>query len=111
MTNDEKKKWRSEDPEDRKLNFVPRQYASMRVIPGWNRFIKERFERCLDLYLCPRQRKMKVNVDPEDLIPTIPRPRDLQPFPTVQSIVSSELQRHWSGALFLEYTESDEAEV
>ncbi|CAI9612842.1 unnamed protein product [Staurois parvus] len=30
---------------------------------------------------------MRVNVDPEDLIPKLPRPRDLQPFPTTQSMV------------------------
>ncbi|XP_064124309.1 ribosome biogenesis protein BOP1 isoform X2 [Loxodonta africana] len=28
-----------------------------------------------------------VNVDPEDLIPKLPRPRDLQPFPTCQALV------------------------
>ena len=30
----------------------------------------------------------QMNVDPEDLIPKVPKPRDLQPFPTTQSIVS-----------------------
>ncbi|KAJ1076198.1 hypothetical protein K5549_018123, partial [Capra hircus] len=29
----------------------------------------------------------QVNVDPEDLIPKLPRPRDLQPFPTCQALV------------------------
>ncbi|XP_055332890.1 ribosome biogenesis protein bop1-A-like [Paramacrobiotus metropolitanus] len=87
LTDEEKQKWRSEDPEDRKLDFVPRQYNAMRLIPGWGRFIKERFERCLDLYLCPRQRKMKVNVNPEDLIPVLPKPKDLQPFPSREAIV------------------------
>jgi len=29
-----------------------------------------------------------MNVDPEDLIPKLPKPKDLQPFPTTQSIVS-----------------------
>ncbi|GAB0181168.1 ribosome biogenesis protein BOP1 [Grus japonensis] len=56
-------------------------------LPTNARFIHERFERCLDLYLCPRQRKMRVNVDPEDLIPKLPKPRDLQPFPTTQALV------------------------
>jgi len=28
-----------------------------------------------------------MNVDPEDLIPKLPKPRDLQPFPTTQSLV------------------------
>ena len=47
-------------------------------------FFAERFERCLDLYLAPRQRKMKMNVKKEDLIPKLPSPKDLQPFPTFQ---------------------------
>ena len=29
----------------------------------------------------------QVQVDPDDLIPKLPRPRDLQPFPTTQAIV------------------------
>ena len=44
-------------------------------------FIKERFERCLDLYLCPRSRKKRINIDPESLVPKLPKPADLQPFP------------------------------
>lgn len=32
----------------------------------------------------------QVNVDPEDLIPKLPRPRDLQPFPVCQALVSVE---------------------
>ena len=28
-----------------------------------------------------------MNVDPEDLLPKLPRPQDLQPFPSVQSLV------------------------
>jgi ribosome biogenesis protein ERB1 len=42
---------------------------------------KERFERCLDLYLCPRAFKRRLNIDPESLVPRLPRPRDLRPFP------------------------------
>ncbi|MGH0178313.1 UNVERIFIED_CONTAM: hypothetical protein FKN15_020437 [Acipenser sinensis] len=30
----------------------------------------------------------KVNVDPEDLIPKLPKPKDLQPFPTTQSLTA-----------------------
>ena len=49
--------------------------------------IKEHFERCLDLYLCPRLHKKKINVsDPNQLIPQLPSPEDLKPFPTQVSI-------------------------
>lgn len=79
--------WEQQDPEDRKYPFVPRKFSSLRQVPAFSTFIHERFERCLDLYLCPRQRKMRVNVNPEDLIPKLPKPKDLQPFPTTQSLV------------------------
>nr|XP_028591773.1 ribosome biogenesis protein BOP1 [Podarcis muralis] len=86
-TEEEKLAWEQQEPSERKLNFVPRRHDCLRRVPAYPRFIHERFERCLDLYLCPRQRKMRVNVDPEDLIPKLPKPRDLQPFPTVQALV------------------------
>ncbi|XP_034016581.1 ribosome biogenesis protein bop1 isoform X2 [Thalassophryne amazonica] len=84
---EERALWEQQDPADRKLPFVPRKFSSLRQVPAFPRFIHERFERCLDLYLCPRQRKMRVNVNPEDLIPKLPKPKDLQPFPTTQSLV------------------------
>ncbi|XP_057684502.1 ribosome biogenesis protein bop1 [Corythoichthys intestinalis] len=87
FTDEERALWEQQDPSDRKLPFAPVKFASLRQVPAFPRFIHERFERCLDLYLCPRQRKMRVNVDPEDLIPKLPKPKDLQPFPTTQSLV------------------------
>jgi ribosome biogenesis protein ERB1 len=66
---------------------VPQKYKSLRNVPYYTNFIRERFLRCLDLYLCPRAKRMKVTVQPEDLIPKLPSSRDLQPFPTVQSMV------------------------
>lgn len=84
---EERLAWEQQDPEERKPSSLPRSFPSLRAVPAYARFIHERFERCLDLYLCPRQRKMRVNVDPEDLIPKLPRPRDLQPFPTCQALV------------------------
>jgi hypothetical protein len=61
---------------------VPQAFASLRAVPLYADFIQERFERCLDLYLCPRVRKKRLFVDPESLVPQLPKPRDLQPFPT-----------------------------
>ncbi|XP_074172636.1 ribosome biogenesis protein BOP1 isoform X2 [Rhinolophus sinicus] len=87
LSEEERLAWEQQEPGERKLNFLPHRFPSLRAVPAYHRFIQERFERCLDLYLCPRQRKMRVNVDPEDLIPKLPRPRDLQPFPTCQALV------------------------
>ncbi|XP_073233221.1 ribosome biogenesis protein bop1-B-like [Porites lutea] len=86
-TEEEIAAWEAMDPDDRSQNFLPKKYSSLRLVPAYNKFIQERFERCLDLYLCPRQRKMRVQVNPEDLLPKLPRPKDLQPFPSTESIV------------------------
>ena len=84
VTLDETLQWESELPEDRKTNFKPESYKNLRHVPAYSKFLNERFERCLDLYLAPRQRKMKMNVNKEDLIPKLPSPKDLQPFPSFQ---------------------------
>lgn len=86
---DEKRDWErmKDEPHKRKLHFVPQKYKSLRQVPYYERYIRERFLRCLDLYLCPRAKRTKVTVQPEDLIPKLPSPRDLQPFPTVESMV------------------------
>ncbi|KAK2149681.1 hypothetical protein LSH36_442g03132 [Paralvinella palmiformis] len=93
LTEEEELAWKNKDPEDRRLNFLPKTYSSLRQVPGYNELIKERFERCLDLYLCPRKQKLRMNVDPEDLLPKLPKPKDLQPFPTTQSIVSTFIEQ------------------
>ena len=59
-TEEEIKEWNDMDKEDRPYNFLPAKYEALRKVPGYNRFIQERFERCLDLYLCPRAIKQKV---------------------------------------------------
>ena len=48
--------------------------------------LRERFNRCLDLYLCPRVRKNRKQIDPESLIPKLPRPSELRPYPTTRII-------------------------
>ena len=84
---EEEKKWNEQEPEERKMNFIPQKYSCLRKVPAYSRFVQERYERCLDLYLCPRARKLRANVNPEDLIPKLPKPSDLQPFPSMQSII------------------------
>ncbi|ORZ29022.1 NUC169 domain-domain-containing protein [Lobosporangium transversale] len=81
-TEEEIKEWNEMDKEDRPKNYLPQKYNALRNVPGYGQFIQERFERCLDLYLAPRVRKNRLNIDPESLIPKLPSPRDLQPFPT-----------------------------
>ncbi|CAF0752630.1 unnamed protein product [Didymodactylos carnosus] len=77
-----------EDERMTKTLFIPQKFDCLRRVPSYDNFIYERFQRCLDLYLCPRQKRLKANItDINDLIPKLPKPQDLQPFPIVQSLI------------------------
>lgn len=77
----EREEWESADPTDRERNFLPKKFPSLRQVPGYSEGVRERFERSLDLYLAPRVRRTKLNIDPDSLIPELPSPKDLRPFP------------------------------
>lgn len=48
----------------------------------------ERYHRCLDLYLAPRyQRKIRKVLDAEKLLPKLPKPEELRPYPDIASVV------------------------
>ncbi|SCU83039.1 LAME_0C03774g1_1 [Lachancea meyersii CBS 8951] len=81
MTKEEKEEWEKLEPSERERNFVPQKFGALRKVPGYGESVRERFERSLDLYLAPRVRKNKLNIDPESLIPELPSPKDLRPFP------------------------------
>jgi ribosome biogenesis protein ERB1 len=83
----ERKAWEETDPEDREQEFLPNDFGSLRKVPGYENFVKEKFERCLDLYLAPRVRRSKLNIDPESLLPKLPSPEELKPFPTTCATV------------------------
>ena len=78
----EKQAWREADEEDREKEYLPTNHESLRKVPGYDDFVKEKFERCLDLYLAPRVRRSKLNIDPDSLLPKLPSPEELRPFPT-----------------------------
>jgi ribosome biogenesis protein ERB1 len=79
---EEKAAWEAADEEDREKEYLPRDHEALRKVPGYERFVKEKFERCLDLYLAPRVRRNRLNIDPESLLPKLPSPEELKPFPT-----------------------------
>lgn len=81
MTEEERKQWEETEPSERETNFVPQKYGSLRKVPAYQENLRERFERSLDLYLAPRVRHNKLNIDPDSLIPDLPSPKDLRPFP------------------------------
>ncbi|KXJ95770.1 NUC169 domain-domain-containing protein [Microdochium bolleyi] len=83
---EERKKWEELEPEERDKEYLPKKYDSLRKTPAYDSFVKERFERCLDLYLAPRIRKNRLNIDPMSLLPKLPKPEELRPFPTVAAV-------------------------
>lgn len=88
-TPEEIKEWENTDPADREKNFLPKKFAALRKIPGYREGLRERFERSLDLYLAPRLRKNRLDIDPESLVPDLPSPKDLRPFPIRCSVTYS----------------------
>lgn len=87
MTEEEKQEWENTHPSERSIEFIPQKFNNLRSVPLYAAGVKERFERCLDLYLCPRSQAKKLNVDPESLLPKLPDPAELRPFPTTQALV------------------------
>mmetsp|Transcript_18446 Transcript_18446/g.51668 ORF Transcript_18446/g.51668 Transcript_18446/m.51668 type:complete len:718 (-) Transcript_18446:1514-3667(-) len=82
---DEQRQWEEADEEDRS-SFLPTSFESLRKVPMYEPFIRERFERCLDMYLCPRTRKKRIDIDPQSLVPKLPKAQDLQPYPSTMCI-------------------------
>lgn len=69
------------EAEDRHA-WLPQQFDCLRRVPQYERIVHERFERCLDMYLCPRVKNKRVPYKAQDLVPKeLPAPRDLRPFP------------------------------
>eukprot|EP01113_Clastostelium_recurvatum_P032475 TRINITY_DN4180_c0_g1_i5.p1 TRINITY_DN4180_c0_g1~~TRINITY_DN4180_c0_g1_i5.p1 ORF type:complete len:1068 (-),score=304.60 TRINITY_DN4180_c0_g1_i5:88-3252(-) len=85
-TKDEVERWHAIAPSKRELRNLPVKYDRMVDLPAYRNAVHDQFERCLDLYLCPRSRHVKLNVTPESLLPSLPKPRDLRPFPTEEAM-------------------------
>ncbi|KAL6611353.1 hypothetical protein ACP70R_039281 [Stipagrostis hirtigluma subsp. patula] len=67
--------------EEDRPKFIPRRFECLRSVPAYEKALREGFDRCLDLYLCPRTRKKRINIDPESLKPKLPSKKDLRPYP------------------------------
>jgi ribosome biogenesis protein ERB1 len=83
----EKSAWLEAEEEEREKEYLPTDHDALRKVPGYERFVKERFERSLDLYLAPRVRRNRLNIDPESLLPKLPSPDELRPFPTTCAVI------------------------
>lgn len=64
-----------------------RVFSSLRHVPQYENYVQELFERCLDLYLSPRVEIKQVHVpEPKKLLPELPKPEELRPFPEIFSL-------------------------
>lgn len=81
LTPQEEAEWRGMDPEDRPTNFLPAKHDSLRRVPAYDGLCAERFQRCLDLYLCPRTQRAKLAIEPDSLLPQLPDLSQLEPYP------------------------------
>ncbi|KAM3140913.1 hypothetical protein pb186bvf_006924 [Paramecium bursaria] len=82
FTEQEKREWAQQHPEDRELPFVPQKFKYLRNVPSSEMLARDMFNRCLDLYLAPRIRRKKLDMKSSDFVPQIPKPDELKPFPT-----------------------------
>mmetsp|Transcript_19583 Transcript_19583/g.45652 ORF Transcript_19583/g.45652 Transcript_19583/m.45652 type:complete len:816 (-) Transcript_19583:63-2510(-) len=86
-TEEEIEQWKDMEAKDRPHGLlIPRKFPNLRSVGAYEHAVRETFERCLDLYLCPRKMKRRLNIDPESLVPKLPKANDLRPFPTAKCI-------------------------
>lgn len=86
MTKEQEEEWKKSHTEDREIEYIPKKYDVLRKVEAYENMLRERFERCLDLYLAPRVKKRKVHMNPDDLLPELPPPSSLKPFPSFANI-------------------------
>ncbi|OEH78862.1 ribosome biogenesis protein [Cyclospora cayetanensis] len=94
FTPEEEAEWRALPPENRPLPFLPQKFSALRRVPAYAQLVLERYNRCLDLYLCPRAVKHRMNVDPSSLLPQLPPASSLMPFPTSLGMAFLPLTLH-----------------
>ena len=59
----------------------------LRRIPRYDNLIEEELERCCDLFLSARTIRKKLDLKENDVLPNLPKPEELRPFPTKQCII------------------------
>ena len=84
LSPEEEEAWKEQDEDERETDFLPKKHDALRQVATYPEALRERFYRCLDLYMAPRQIKMRMNVNPEKLLPKLPSAKgDFLSFPHV----------------------------
>lgn len=55
-------------------------------VPSYDHFIRERFDRCSNLYLCPREMRVRLPDTAAEMLPELPDLEELRPYPTAESV-------------------------
>ncbi len=64
-----------------------KQFDALRRIPKYGKLLEENYERCCDLVMSSRFVKKKTDMKIEDILPSLPKPEELKPFPTKENIL------------------------
>lgn len=67
-------------------SYNPEGGKTIMDIEGYDNLTNELYERCQDLYLCPREKRPRLPENASELLPELPDPEKLKPFPTAESI-------------------------
>ena len=70
------------DNEESYNNINNKEGGILRKIPRYEKLIEEELERCCDLFLSSRTIKKKLDLKENDILPDLPKPEELKPFPS-----------------------------
>ena len=62
-------------------------HSILRKVPRYEKLIEDELERCCDLFLSARTVKKKLDLKESDILPDLPKPEELRPFPTKETIL------------------------
>lgn len=79
-------------PEDIKLekesnDVHTNSLISLRKIPKYEKLINDQYDRCVDIFQSARVIKKKQDLKEEDILPKLPKPEELKPYPSKDNII------------------------
>eukprot|EP00340_Litonotus_pictus_P002461 CAMPEP_0170519966 /NCGR_PEP_ID=MMETSP0209-20121228/5178_1 /TAXON_ID=665100 ORGANISM="Litonotus pictus, Strain P1" /NCGR_SAMPLE_ID=MMETSP0209 /ASSEMBLY_ACC=CAM_ASM_000301 /LENGTH=628 /DNA_ID=CAMNT_0010805975 /DNA_START=14 /DNA_END=1900 /DNA_ORIENTATION=+ len=72
---------------DESYNFNSQSEVSLRRLPKYEKLVEDQYERLLDIFQSARVVKKKQDLTEEDILPKVPSPEELKPFPTKDNII------------------------
>ena len=68
-------------------NNTEKREGILRRIPRYDKLLDEELERCCDLFMSSRTIRKKLDIKENDLLPDLPNPDQLKPFPSKETII------------------------